>query len=390
MEINFDEVEFTAEDSQMFENVFAASSKDGEEIFNKESAEEKGKTDIEEEIFSEFDEEKEEKKEVKKSSKKEEIENKAPLTDTKSDDKNLSFPLIFANFQKEEGLISDFNEEELNKIVEEEGEAAGLKYLADLTYEKAYEEARKLYSEDKNELEEFFKLKDSGVDPNVAKDLIFNKSKFEGITNDDLESDEDLRREVLAQHYRNTTLFSEAKIKKEVEKTIISGDDVEEALEAIKEVKEYNAKQIELEKKKVVENEKAQREFIKQQQQEIKTYIQGLDEVFQGQKLTKQIKDKMEAMILNPAKKLENGQTLNGIWATRMEDPKKFDTNLANLLVTGVFWGKTKELEKTVKTNAVKKLQDQLEGKNLELKGKNTIKKESDDSELFKAMGIEW
>lgn len=390
MEINFDEVEFTAEDSQMFDDVFAASNKDGEEIFNKESAEEKGKTNIEEEIFSEIAEEEEEKKEVKKSSKKEETEKKAPLTDTKSDDKNLSFPLIFANFQKEEGLISDFDEEELNKIVEEEGEAAGLKYLADLTYDKAYEEARRLYSEDKNELEEFFKLKDSGVDPNVAKDLIFNKSKFEGITDDDLETDEDLRRKVLAQHYRNTTSFSEAKINKEVEKTIISGDDVEDAVEALKEIKEYNAKQIEIEKKKVVENEKAQREFVKQQQEEIKAYIQSLDEIFQGQKLTKQVKDKMEAMILNPAKKLENGQTLNGIWATRAEDPKKFDINLANLLVTGVFWGKTKELEKTVKTNAVKKLQEQLEGKNHELKGKNTIKKENDDSDLFKAMGIEW
>lgn len=382
MEINFDEVEFTAEDSQMFDNVFAESGKDGEEIFSKESAEEK--------ILTEFVEEEEVKKETKKSSKKEETEKKAPLADTKSDDKNLSFPLIFANFQKEEGLISDFDEDELSKIVEEEGEAAGLKYLADLTYEKAYEEARKMYSEDKNELEEFFKLKDSGVDPNVAKDLIFNKSKFESITDDDLEAKEDLRREVLAQHYRNTTSFSEAKIKKEVEKTITSGDDTEEAIEALKEIRDYNTKQIEIEKKKVVENEKAQKEFVKNQQQEIKTYIQGLDEIFQGQKLTKQIKDKMEAMILQPAKKLENGQTLNGIWATRMEDPKKFDANLSYLLTTGAFWGKTKELEKTVKTNAVKKLQEQLEGKNHELKGKNTIKKENDDSDLFKQMGIEW
>lgn len=383
MEINFDEVEFTAEDSQMFEEVFSKS-----EETTKDSAE-ADSSNNEEEIFSEFEEEeKETEKEVKKTSKKEEKEIKDPLPDTKDD--KLSFPLIFANFQKEEGLISDFNEEELNKIVEEDGEAAGLKYLADLTYEKAYEEARKMYDSDKVELEEFFKLKDSGVDANIAKDLIFNKSKFGNVSDDDLENDEDLRREVLAQNYRNTTNFSEAKIKKELEKTFTSGNDIEEALEAIKEVKEHNEKQIEIEKKKVVEQEKSQREFIKNQQEEIKTYIQGLDEIFQGQKLTKQVKDKMEAMILNPAKKLENGQSLNGIWATRLEDPKKFDTNLANLLVTGVFWGKTKELEKVVKTNAVKKLQTQLEGKNPELKGKHTIKQEADDKDLLTALGINW
>ena len=58
-----------------------------------------------------------------------------------------------------------------------------------------------MYSEDRNELEEYFGLKDAGVDPEVAKELIFNKSTFANVTEDDIETDEDLRRKILFQHY---------------------------------------------------------------------------------------------------------------------------------------------------------------------------------------------
>ncbi len=145
-----------------------------------------------------------------------------------TEDASDSFALAFAKFQQEEGVISELNEEEFNKILEEHGEVGALKYLLDLQRESIYEEAKATYSADQAELKEYFELKDSGVDIETARDLAFNKKQLSGITEDKLEEDENLRKTILTQHYKMTTTFNDKKISKLVEQSIQYGDDIEE------------------------------------------------------------------------------------------------------------------------------------------------------------------
>lgn len=298
---------------------------------------------------------------------------KKNITNTKN-----NFILSLSTVYKEEGLISDFDEAELTKIVEEEGEVAGLKYLNDLQRDVISQEMQKNYSEDKNELEEYFKLKDLGVDDELAKKLIYNKGTFDNVTEEELEENEDLRRKILHQNYKNNTSFSESKIKKEIDKTIMAGDDIEEAMEALSEVKNYTAKQIEAEKLRIKEEEKAAKENIINERKSFKELVNNTDEIFEGQKLTKALKDKITAMVLEPSVKLENGQQLNAVWAERMKDPKKFEMLLAYHIATGTFYGKTDTLDKKAKTKAANKLEEIVKSTATPIKGGKSINKQQD------------
>lgn len=316
---------------------------------------------------------------------------KAPHS-TKKNITNLQSNFIssLSAVYKEEGLIPDFNQEELNKIIEEEGEVAALKYLNDLQREVIAEEMRKNYSEDKNEFEEYFKLKDLGIDADLAKELVFDKATFDKITETDLEYDEDLRKKVLFQHYKNTTQFSDAKIKKEIDKTITSGEDLEDAIEALKEVKEQTTLRIEEEKRRVKEYEKQQKEAVVNEKKAFKDMIEKTDEIFKGQKLTKQLKDKIANMVLEPATKLDNGQYLNAVWAERMKDPKKFDMLLAYHIATGTFYGEMEVLKKQAKSKAAEDLEKAIKHTSTSIKGNKVTITERDNVNLAKEFGMNY
>lgn len=294
---------------------------------------------------------------------KEEVEDKtkgkSPLPKN-TDDASDSFALTYARFQREEGFLPDFEDEELQKIIEEDGEAEAFRWIAQKQYEAAAEEAKKTYSSDRDELEEYFKLKDAGVDSEIAKELAYNKAKFESVKEDDLEADEDLRKAILRQHYKMTTSFNDARIAREIEKSFASGDDIEDAKEALTEVIKINKVQIEQEKAKVAEMEKQRIASINQYKEDMKKLIYDTTEIIKGQKINKQTQQKLEKMIFEPAVKDPNGNTLNAIWAERAKDPKMFDLKLAYLIHTGAFKGEIESVVAKAKTDAITQLEKAL------------------------------
>jgi len=294
-----------------------------------------------------------------------------------------SFALAFAKFQQDEGVISELNEEELQKVIENDGEVEALRYLLDKQKEAVFEEARKMYSGDKNELEEYFKLKDAGVDEDVAKKLMYNKATFDSVTTEDLEENEDLRKSVLFQHYKNTTSFSDAKIKKEIERTFASGDDIEEAAEALEAVKERTKAEIKFAKEQVAEQEKLYKEQVKKNKEDIKKYIYDTDEIIKGQKINKITQQKIEKMLLEPATKDANGNVLNSIWAKRAEDTKKFDVTLAYLIQSGMFDGKIDNFKKKAKTEVISDFEEILKTKNKSIEGKVVSPKVMENESRF-------
>lgn len=297
--------------------------------------------------------------------------------DTK--DASGSFALAFAKFQQEEGVISEFNEEELNKIITEEGEVGALKYLLDIQRDAIYEEAKSVYSADQAALKEYFEMRDANVDESTAKELAFSKGKFDSITPDKLEEDEKLRRNILTQHYKLTSTFNDVKIKKLVEQSITTGEDIDEAKEALAELKVINEKQIAEAKKEVDLQEKNRLAQVKAYQEDFKKFVYEKDEFFKDMKINKQTKDKLIDMVLKPTEKDANGTPLNAIWAERGKDPKKFDAYLAMHLLNGTFYGDLGKVKSKAKTSAITELEKHLETKNKGLGGK-TVNKTTESS----------
>jgi len=102
--------------------------------------------------------------------------------------------------------------------------------------------------------------------------------------------------------------------------------------------------------------------------------------------VNKPTKDKIIKMILEPAAKDANGNALNGVWAERAKDPKKFDAYLAYHLLQGTFYGNMKSIEKKVKTDVTTDFEEKLRNKNQLLGGKTskTTKDTSVLDEFFK------
>lgn len=293
-----------------------------------------------------------------------------------------SFAFVFAKVQQEEGNLSfDLDEKELKEIVEKDGEAAAITYLFDKEVEYRASKLKEMYEGD---VKEYIELKDAGVDPDVAKRLVELKGKFESITNEQIEDEkgEDIRRNILIQNYKNTTSLEDAKIKKLVDRSIASGDDIEEAKEALEAIKKFNKEQVELERKKVVDEEKAQAEASKSARENMIKKIAETNEILPGYQLTKGVKKEIEKMILEPVKKTKDGRVLNGVWAKFNESPETSLLKLAFLMHSGIWDGKLDKLEKTAKTQAIKNMEDVIRSKGnaISNKGKSTASSDNEDT----------
>jgi hypothetical protein len=289
-----------------------------------------------------------------------------------TDDASGSFALAFAKFQQDEGVISEFNEEELKGVLTEQGEVGALRYLLDKQTETLREETKKMYAADKAELEEYFALKDAGVDTELAKELALGRKQWGQATEDDVETDEDFRRDILTAHLKATTSFTDAKVKKMVENTFSLGEDVEEAKDALKELKVLNEQQIKEAKTNIALQEKAHKEAIQKAQDDFKSFVNEQEEFIKGIKINKPTKDKIIKMVLEPAAKDANGNAVNAIAVERAKDPKRFEAFLAFHLINGTFYGNMESIKKKVKTDVTTDFEEKLRNKNQSLGGKTT------------------
>jgi hypothetical protein len=205
---------------------------------------------------------------------------KTPPSAKETNDASDSFAFVFAESQQEEGNLSfDLNAEEFKKLIQEEGEAAAITWLWNKEKEHVQNSIKEMYDADAKELME---LKDAGVDSETARELVGAKVKFEAITDEQLEEKEDLRRQVLTQNYLNTTSLSEDRIKKLVDRAIATGEDIEEAKEALESVKKFNVEQIKAEKQRLADEEKAQTENAKASKEAMVKKIEETKEILPG------------------------------------------------------------------------------------------------------------
>lgn len=292
-----------------------------------------------------------------------------------------SFTLTFARYQLEQGNLTAFDNEEqfaeLEKIAKEQGEEAALSYLQNQESEAIRNQIVESYDED---VKYYLDLVDYGVDKDTAKNITNAKTHYDKVKVEDIESEEkeDLRRDILTQHYKLTTRFSDDKIKREIDKKINIGDDIDEAKEALPEIQNYFKETAEQEKEKKKKEEEDAAKQRKESLEKLEKTVDETDEIIPKQKLTPKQKEAIKKNLTQPAKEY-NGMQLNAVWAKRMEDPINFDIQLAALLEYGVFDGKWDKVVTGTKSKATEDIKKQIKS-NTSFKTKSGNKAFSDPS----------
>ena len=312
------------------------------------------------------------------------------LEETKNTD---SYALAFARYQLERGNLTDLNEEEFAKIVEEQGEDEAISWLFQSEVDKNRDAIRnEILDQYEDDVKEFLKLRDNGIEPDIAGDLATAKKFYSSLNTDELEDDskESLRSKIITDWYKRTTKFNDARIKKLVENHVALGEDVDVAKEAVGEVKNIISEQ---EKELTELTKKQQKEFEdnhKKQLEELRSKIDSMDEILPNHKINKQTKDKLHDMLVKPVAQDQYGNPINSIWKKRMSDPFKFDTMVAYLDILGVFDGKMDKLLKPAKNSAVSDLERSLKSQKFGSKPATGSRQDSDDlaKGLASALGI--
>lgn len=330
---------------------------EGKESQQKEGEQDTLKLDINEVLSKEIKQTDTSTKVVKEDEVKGDDKTPAP-DDIKNNSSSNSFALVFAKYLKEQGALSDLNEEELTSVFKEGKEADHIAYVKDLLVKNIHDDLKKEYDED---YQHFLELKGEGVDTETASNLVLSQVELNKISDKDIESDDniELRKGIISEYYKHTMNNpDEKKIKKLVDNHISLGEDIEVAKENLSDLKtlykEMEQKTIERSKQQEIENKK----LMEENNKKIKETINSIDEIIPGQKINKQTKQKIEEAIFKPVKADSQGRQMNAIWSKRSEDPVKFDSILGYLLITGAFDGKWNKVETAVKTKAINEMKD--------------------------------
>ena len=272
-------------------------------------------------------------------------DNQEEEEDTQSEkDKGTSpktnFYSSIASALKEEGIFPDLDDDTLNGIKTPEDFAEAVEKTV---------QAR---------LDERQKRIDAALQADVEPDEVrryeqtlanLDAIKEEYIT-DETEKGERLRKNLIFQDFRNRG-YSEARAKREVEKSFNSGTDIEDAKEALESNREYFSTQYQDLIKEAQEEAKEGQRKIKEEAAQLKKSMLEDKEVFTGITLDKTTRQKAFENITKPVFKTEDGEYLTAIQKYEMDNPVEFRKYLSVLFtmtdgfknIDGLVKGKVKK-----------------------------------------------
>lgn len=272
-------------------------------------------------------------------------DNQEEEEDTQSEkDKGTSpktnFYSSIASALKEEGIFPDLDNDTLNGIKTPEDFAEAVEKTV---------QAR---------LDERQKRIDAALQADVEPDEVrryeqtlanLDAIKEEYIT-DETEKGERLRKNLIYQDFRNRG-YSEARAKREVEKSFNAGTDIEDAKEALESNREYFSTQYQDLIKEAQEEAKEEQRKIKEEAAQLKKSMLEDKEVFTGITLDKTTRQKAFDNITKPIFKTEDGEYLTAIQKYEMDNPVEFRKYLSVLFtmtdgfknIDGLVKGKVKK-----------------------------------------------
>lgn len=272
-------------------------------------------------------------------------DNQEEEEDTQSEkDKGTSpktnFYSSIASALKEEGIFPDLDDDTLNGIKTPEDFAEAVEKTV---------QAR---------LDERQKRIDAALQADVEPDEVrryeqtlanLDAIKEEYIT-DETEKGERLRKNLIYQDFRNRG-YSEARAKREVEKSFNAGTDIEDAKEALESNREYFSNQYQDLIKEAQEEAKEEQRKIKEEAAQLKKSMLEDKEVFTGITLDRTTRQKAFENITKPVFKTEDGEYLTAIQKYEMDNPVEFRKYLSVLFtmtdgfknIDGLVKGKVKK-----------------------------------------------
>lgn len=251
-----------------------------------------------------------------------------------------NFYSSIASALKEEGIFPDLDDDTLESIKTPEDFAEAVEKTV---------QAR---------LDERQKRIDAALQADVEPDEVrryeqtlanLDAIKEEYIT-DETEKGERLRKNLIYQDFRNRG-YSEARAKREVEKSFNAGTDIEDAKEALESNREYFSTQYQDLIKEAQEEAKEEQRKIKEEAAQLKKSMLEDKEVFTGITLDKTTRQKAFENITKPVFKTEDGEYLTAIQKYEMDNPVEFRKYLSVLFtmtdgfknIDGLVKGKVKK-----------------------------------------------
>ena len=251
-----------------------------------------------------------------------------------------NFYSSIASALKEEGIFPDLDDDTLNGIKTPEDFAEAVEKTV---------QAR---------LDERQKRIDAALQADVEPDEVrryeqtlanLDAIKEEYIT-DETEKGERLRKNLIYQDFRNRG-YSEARAKREVEKSFNAGTDIEDAKEALESNREYFSTQYQDLIKEAQKEAKEEQRKIKEEAAQLKKSMLEDKEVFTGITLDKTTRQKAFENITKPVFKTEDGEYLTAIQKYEMDNPVEFRKYLSVLFtmtdgfknIDGLVKGKVKK-----------------------------------------------
>ena len=217
------------------------------------------------------------------------------------------------------------------------------------------------------------------------------------ITEEDLQAEtpeaEQLRGNILVQDYMNKG-FSQERANKEVKKAFEAGTDIEDALESLKEVKEfYTSKYTEVINSAKAEKENKLKDEREQSKQIEKKFLE-VEEPIKGVKLTENERKKILTQYTKFTGKDKSNRPVNAIQEYAMNNPVDYQYNI-NLLyyLTDGFKDFGKVIQKEVKTktkSTLSNLEKTLRNPSNNLGGGNSLSFDNDRSkESYQGISVD-
>lgn len=282
----------------------------------------------------------------------------------KTNDSSSSLTFSFYQDLLDRGLISkSVNEDEFKKLVEENG---GDEYdaLMKIQEDELEENRNSIIAELEEDVQTYFKLRDSGLSTEQASKLVATQFQLEKITENDITENADIRKVLMTQYLKKTTSFSDDEIEDTINNKVDTGKDVEFSKSCKDKLIKFGQDEIKEQAAKAEQAKTAKAEQDKQQRVTFAKMLDNIHEVFPDVKLSKVQKQEINDMIMKPVAQDSNGKPVNAVWAEYLKDPMKFQLAVALAIKNGTLYGAKAPVTKAAETKAMSKFKAQIERAN--------------------------
>lgn len=236
-----------------------------------------------------------------------------------TDDSSPEIFTSFASLLSEKGLLPSFDsenhkissEDDLADLVRSEIETQSQSYLKGKLGEDGYEALEK------------------GVSLSEYQQYQEGLNALDSVDEDTLRDNPELSKKIILEDYKAQGL-SEERAARLLSRSIDAGEDsiLEDARESLSSLKEVQKLEFQRQQEQVAEQRRIQAEQQEKMDNDLKNSIYSTEEIIDGVKLSKEIKDRMYDTMTKVVTKNENGVLENQLMKDRRENPIEFDTKL--------------------------------------------------------------